>query len=873
MIRSDSVLTTRVRSVIARVVGFSREENVLGALALITVWAAAWVMPMASCSVPSDASPGVSQGAGIDPAEHLEHSTAQTEAWFDQLRQEDLDDASRQHAALKLLGINDPKVHERLSHELRRGGDPKTQRLILEALAKPSSPLSASVPAGGVASALFEMFPWVQEPLIEPLAKALGQLRDRRLIKMLVDLAADESLSTQPRRAAILALGYHRSRGVANTLIQLIDDQQPLPVQKAAYASLAQFTGITNFKEDPDRWRQWWEHTSELSGEYWLTQMIDQFAHRVDQLDQHNQELHKRLVDVHRQLYRATPQRNDPHTPDQRSARLIAMLQNDLPAIRQLAIELCEQRLIDALPIDADLRSALRIGINDPSPIIRQRTVQLMQDLADDLAADMVAQRLLTVGEQDPNVLRACWAMMARLPRVEVVDQSLQLLEDPELGRLAAGFLAAADDAEPLKPAPRQQAVERVRAQLDRGRLPDAQSVKLLGRIGSEEDWQRIAYWMDSQDNQVKQAAAQVWADSVRPLVILAQRAGDPVIQPILIEAARRRGNQAHTLMALVHHKPEQEQSVQAWQRALTDMAKRVPIEVVQQVNQLLAQQGQSADLREQVLSAAIESAIDTDNPSHPDPPADPATPEAGDEPTPQGEPSSVVVWPGEVIDLLLTRAELRLAKGDPVQSLADYQQVHARWDQLDHQRQQRCLMGVIRVRLASGEVEDAFAAAEALVASSPNDASHENTLSQQIAEPFLEAARRSVTSDQPDLAQDLLSRLREVLGPDIPASLGERIAQLQPRADAGGETPDTAASGSNAPSAPDTPGGADPPSMGDAQPQPSPPAAGGPSPMGDDDGGVTPPEAGEAVPEAPITPPSPAADAPSAPQSGDGSE
>src|SRR5699024_1342539 len=103
----------------------------------------------------------------------------------------------------------------------------------------------------------------------------------------------------------------------------------------------------------------------------------------------------------------------------------------------------------------------------------------------------------------------------------------------------------------------------------------------LLARVGDDQDWQRIADWLDSPDAALKRAAATAWAASGRSLQVLADRAVDPIIEPIVIAAALRTGDDPWTLRSLVQHRPEQPQAAEAWEEALVAMSERVAPSVV----------------------------------------------------------------------------------------------------------------------------------------------------------------------------------------------------------------------------------------------------------------------------------------------------
>ena len=112
-----------------------------------------------------------------------------------------------------------------------------------------------------------------------------------------------------------------------------------------------------------------------------------------------------------------------------------------------------------------------------------------------------------------------------------------------------------------MTPRRAEAALELVRQDLEAGQRPTPAVVRLLGRIGRNPEWERIEQWIDDSDPVIKQAAAQAWADAAdRSLAVLAGRAGDPIVQPIVIRAATDRGQDPQTLRKLAQNPPRQRQ-------------------------------------------------------------------------------------------------------------------------------------------------------------------------------------------------------------------------------------------------------------------------------------------------------------------------
>ena len=521
-------------------------------------------------------------------------------------------------------------------------------------------------------------------------------------------------------------------------------------------------TGIDHF--DQKQWKAWWVEHRHLSDRLWLGAVADGLAGRNDRLVTRFRLIEDRLVEVQRQLYRATPQEG-------RSAMLVSMLNDPLTPVRQLAIDLCIQRLTDTEPIGSELRTALLARLDDQSSTNRQRAALLLRDLADEVAAGAVAQRLISGTEKDPEVLRAYLLMMSKLPRQEVLGLALRWLADPFLGGEAAGVLATAVDAGLLGEQQGHEAAVRVRMLLDNSREPKPKFIELLGRVGSNKDWRRIAQWIASDDDAIKQTAAQAWADSPRPLKDLIQYAGDPVIQPIVIAAARRRGKDPETLKRLVEHKPQQEQVVQAWRLAVVAVAGRVsPVDVVLEIDRQLSQQEEPLEWRDQVLSAAIDQLV----------PNQRTNGSSSDEPGPELvlDDAAKAVW----IDLSFARAQVRLANGDAARALVDYQRLEPVTGIMSTEQRNQHGLGLVETMLVGNDVDAAIEWVDHWIAGQGDSTGDE--VKTQIAEMFLATATRNAATEQMDVTRRLLAWLRSFVGQSGSLEIQSRIHELEQRID-----------------------------------------------------------------------------------------
>ncbi|MCX5658090.1 MAG: hypothetical protein NTW19_00005, partial [Planctomycetota bacterium] len=563
-----------------------------------------------------------------------------------------LDPLARCDAALRILESNDPNLVAILQSELQPAGNVATQRAIAQALVA-----RAEEPLPELTATLFILLDRPDEALQEDLAAALGRYRDHRLARRLIDVVLDNAAPVARRRGAALTIGHFPSQNAARVLMQLTQPPSSPAVVSAAYSGLAQLTGLVDLWRDPARWQKWWEQNRRRSEEEFLEEVLANQARRVGRQALQLQAMQERVLDAQRQLYRALAK-------DDRSGLLSAMMRDPLEAVRRSAMALMFQRLVDNEKPGKILLDALTDRLDDPSPAIRRSAAMLLRDAGDAAGADAVAKKLEEASEPDLEVVKAYLLVMASQPRASAVPAAATLLADARVRPEAAAALAKAIDAKLTVNEASLAAARRVLA--GGSEPPEPAVIELLGRLAGEADWRRIDAWLDHEQEPVRIAAAQAWAQSSRPLEVMARRAADRAVQPILIAAAQRRGDDPVTMLALARNKPANEQLGLAWQRALTAMAGRVSAESVVAADRVLARQAEPAPFRLSLLTAATVRLVGEPTPA---PAASAPSTNAGANAAtttapatrPAVAPLPAGVTPQVWADLMLSSAELHL--------------------------------------------------------------------------------------------------------------------------------------------------------------------------------------------------------------------
>ncbi|MEX2212543.1 MAG: hypothetical protein WD768_00350 [Phycisphaeraceae bacterium] len=693
---------------------------------------------------------GSTPPAYAEAAETL--SKAATPRLWQILRDAQGDPALRREAALLL--VNRANTAEELLRDLAGTTDAVLRRAILSALHQSRRPLPEKT-----SEVVLSIIASIETGSFEDAAELIGRGSAAETIAKVTALAVSPTSAETTRLIATSALGYQRTQAAAKTLISLIESRQPASIRSAALAGLVRLSGIDSFNNDRARWQQWWSQARDLKPEAWQEHLLANFVRRAEMLARQRTLFLDRLLLTQRQRYRGA-------LAQDRQPILVGMLADPLDPVRELALELIRE-LISSETISEELTAAILQRLDDATPSIRAGATLVLRDLKHTGAADTVAARLAEAGEQDRTVLKAYLLMMRRLPRAAAVGPAINLLEDVSVRSEAAGALLTAYDNDPplISTEQSQRIGQRLRPQLAGDEDPEPRFVELLGRVAEADDWKRIEGWLDSQQLAVREAAAKSWAAGNQPLPALAARAADPVIQAIVIPEATRRGARPDTMFALIEYKPKTEQLAAAWGRALIAMAGRVDSETVVKADAKLQKQGESTDLRQQFLSAAIDplqlrvAAFEPGN----------------------GNAAARADLASQLTDLLLSRAEVRLAAGDTKAAETDLVRVTELKVELSASRQNRFDLIGIHVRILAGELDDAFLVAARFFAA--DNASDDALLMRdRVTDLVLACTHKCIESKQLDRATQILTRLRARVPRPMSLDLNTRISVLETR-------------------------------------------------------------------------------------------
>lgn len=616
-----------------------------------------------------------------------------------------------------------------LIRELNDAGTASSRRAVLKALIQ--RPADALAPFHEALLPLLD----TDDELLHPLTvQALGKIDEPGVVQRLIVLAGQSTASTRQRRGAVQALAHHPQRDVAAALLALTDHEDPR-LRGTVFAALRAVTGEDGLPDSAASWQRWWNQRAGLTALAWQHEVTRTLAAGMRHRVVHRQQLEIRLAESLRLHYLGS-------ASERRTELLIAWLEDPLPSIRQLAINLVAQRLVDvgAEPVREPLRVALRHGLHTEDPSMRRRAADALRQLDDAPAAAIVAERLAARSEPDPEVLAAYLRLVRHVPQRQAIEPLITMMLDPRATRLAADALTAALDVEDQAPpwiTPKQAMTVRgvARRHLEVVNPQTPSMIRLLARIAApqdREDWRLIASFLDSSVDRVKEAAAEAWAESDQPLGPLGTRAFDEVIQPFLYGAAIQRGDSDSIFAALAVHPPAQPSRTPNWEQALIALAGRICSTEVLRVADQITVPGEGEGLRVSLLTAAILAAES-----------------AGTKPPCLDEASSALTA------LLLSRAETLLDAGQARRSLPDYQRIISDENLGTTPAQAHAARrGALQAMLATAQVAAALAVAkEDLVATDDTDPAGQGT---DVVELLIDAARRGAESEDTDQARTI---------------------------------------------------------------------------------------------------------------------
>lgn len=521
-----------------------------------------------------------------------EDQQLELEHLLESLRDENLELERRRRAAQILLLRDWPVATHALKLDLLRTGEVGTRRAVAQAIA------AVDLPDEQLIEPLMNLLGAEEEPLRRDVAAALGRFSDAEVVDRLMAIARQGGESQEERLGAIAALAQHRQREVVELLLELVEPGD-WTVRSAAFDALARLSGVHTLGNDAEAWRQWWRRAEQLEPEQWHGSLLQNFSNRKAELARQLEVTAERLVSAHNRLYDAAAESSRPGMLEQ-------MLNDPMEELRLLALRLIERRVLNAQPVGPEVRQGMRQLLDDPRAAVRIKSAMVLETLADAEAAELATDLLLA--ERSREVQAAYLALMGRVPRQEAVEPALWLLRQERAQASAADCLRAAFDEGLMSERQIERARDVVRRHFEERETAERAMLRLLSRIGQEQDLEVLVTHLRHEDGSLRTAAARGFRQSQWPLEPLMEVLGESDLAPLVIEVAERRGQEVATVEHLLEHEPDSDNGDlgEAWGQALEAIAGRLDQSAVVELDDRITAMERDG-LHERLLLAAAD--------------------------------------------------------------------------------------------------------------------------------------------------------------------------------------------------------------------------------------------------------------------------
>lgn len=338
---------------------------------------------------------------------------------------------ARRTGARELLNHDWPQAIQVLVEVLQNEKDPIAQMAVIEVIAASAKPNPVFI------QPLIRLLGSKDEKMRDAAADALARFNDGGVVDRLSQLAKGQGepvTDLAMRVAAIRALSLVSDRMRAmEVLVELLRDPNP-EIRVRASQAVSDAAGI-QFGTDIRAIEKWWQTDRQRSD---LGRLRDRLQVKIKQ----NRTLQKKiegvqtiLVDTLRKLYLRMPSA-------QKIDTLLEYLQDSMPEVRILGLELVNAMLKDREPVPESVLRRLRLMIPDVSPRVRRQVVLTLRDLhvASDAKLILAQYRL----ESDSSVRAAMLNALGRLGDPEAISVMIEALSSDDKQVVAAGALGLA---------------------------------------------------------------------------------------------------------------------------------------------------------------------------------------------------------------------------------------------------------------------------------------------------------------------------------------------------------------------------------------------------------------------------------------------
>ncbi len=441
--------------------------------------------------------------------------------------------------------------------------------------------------------------------LLDTLAIVLARYDDAALERVAA-LAEDDKLSTTERLGPIHALGTFRSKAAAVELMALLDPQrdEPTEIIHAVGAALQRGTGLP-YGSDEGKWRQWWAYAKDQPREQWMSNIVQRLSEQLAAAEQQiyrereiARRTENRLAEAYRNLFATL-------SFDDQLALLPTLLDDSLSSIRGFALDRVARLLRDSVRIGDELQNIIAQRLHDEIPALRQQTARLLDQLNHDQTSQKVAARLAE--ETDAELIHSFLDVLIRRPSTAAALAATDLLGDAEHGARASDViwqtLLAEHDLHAEQMSSIRDALQKVEPKSPR-------HLRLLARVGDDDDADALESMLDHDDSQIRRKIAEGFLRRGHRQPLL-DRAHDAEIYPFALRSLQRPDADFSTLRQLASMPPT-EQALNMWAEAVEYVVAQLDADQLLEADELLsATDAADATLRATLLQRAANLPAD----------------------------------------------------------------------------------------------------------------------------------------------------------------------------------------------------------------------------------------------------------------------
>jgi len=345
-----------------------------------------------------------------------------------QLNGADRAENTRLDAARLLLRSGQEKALDILCDSLEDVANPVAQAAVARAI------VAEDIEDESFVSPLVQMLRGTNLSVCEPAAEALAVFKGEKALAKLTDVASDKSVPVENRLVAIGAMGETLNRVLVGSLIKLVGDSDPV-IRNAAAKSLERITRLRGFGKNKKKWEDWWKQYRDRPRLEWLEYAAGMLARRSISADEENSRLRKRLAEITRELYHASP-------TQQRTKILAEMLVDPVAEVRLLGIVLADNVMLESSDDLPKLKLSVRGMLDDDDSRVRKAAAILFASFGGKEAPARLTDRLRI--ESDPDVREGLFAALGRLKSASTIPSILEGIDTGDYSEASAASSALA---------------------------------------------------------------------------------------------------------------------------------------------------------------------------------------------------------------------------------------------------------------------------------------------------------------------------------------------------------------------------------------------------------------------------------------------